>query len=235
MIVACTKAPRAAELAKVQPDAAAVIPPGPVSWYGVARPGAVSGSAGTTMLQSALATATGAVAVALADADAVADALVDAVGQGAADPVVVGVAVTVGTAVAVADAVGVGVRCLLWRGIRNDNLVADTACVVPAAAADEDGVTDVVAAGAVAAVDAGAVAAVDVDGVAQAPAPCAERLRLPPPEPSIFRPRTRPTTSARARGTAILAARTLWGRADQCALRIQSTSEFCCSAPRRSP
>jgi hypothetical protein len=113
---------------------------------------------------------------------------------------VVGVAATVGVAdavvVAVATTVGVGVgvtRCLLWR---NDSLVADTACVVPAAAVVE------------AAAVADDVADAAVEGVAQAPAPCAERLRLPGP-PISFRPSTRPTTSAMARGTAIRAARAL--------------------------
>ena len=98
-IVACTKAPRFAELAVVQPDAAGVIPAGPVSWYGVARPAAVSGSAGTIMSQLTFAAATGAVAVALGVT----------VGQGVATALVVGVADTV--VVAVADTVGVGVGC----------------------------------------------------------------------------------------------------------------------------
>jgi hypothetical protein len=198
-IVACTKAPRFAELAVVQPDAAGDIPAGPVSCHGVARPAALSGSAGTMMSQLTLAAATGVVAVALGVALTV--------GQGAAvaDAVVVGVAATVGVAdavaVGVATTVGVGVGrglCLLWR---NDSLVADTACVVPAAAVvDAAAVADDVA-------DA-AVEGAAVDGVAQAPAPCAERLRLPGP-PISFRPSTRPTTSAMARGTAILAARAL--------------------------
>src|ERR1700751_4779986 len=66
---ACTNAPRAAKLAMVQPEAAADIPAGPVSWYGVARPWALSGLAGTTMSHDALAAA--AAAVAAADAVAV--------------------------------------------------------------------------------------------------------------------------------------------------------------------
>jgi hypothetical protein len=69
-----------AKFAIVHPDAAGVIPFGPVSWYGVARPCAVSGFAGTTMSQltlAAAAAAAGAVAVAagLAAALAAADAL----------------------------------------------------------------------------------------------------------------------------------------------------------------
>jgi hypothetical protein len=113
----------------VQPDAAGVIPPVPVSCHGVASPAALSGFAGTMRLQLTLATATGVVAVTVGEA----------------------VGVTVGVTVAVA--VGVTLWCLK-------------------------------------------------------PKPCAERLRLPGP-PISFRPRTRPTTSAIARGTAIRAARAL--------------------------
>ena len=50
-IVAWTKAPRLAALVIVQPDCSGVIPPVPVSWYGVARPVALSGFAGTMMSQ----------------------------------------------------------------------------------------------------------------------------------------------------------------------------------------
>jgi hypothetical protein len=212
------------------------------------------------MSQLTFAAATGAVAVALGVA----------LGQGVATALVVGVADAV--VVAVATTVGVGVGsglcplwwCLLWC---NGSLVADTACVVPAAAVADDvadaavaGVADatvegVAVAAAAGVADAGVanavvegVADVAVDGVADAvvddvadaaadgvaQAPCAERLRLPGP-PISFRPRINPTTSARATGTATLAARALRGRADQCALRIQSTSVFRCSALKRSP
>jgi len=64
----------------VQPDASGDIPSGPVSWYGVARPFAVSGRAGTMMSQltlAAAAAAAGALAEALAEAGAL--------GHGAAD------------------------------------------------------------------------------------------------------------------------------------------------------
>jgi hypothetical protein len=198
------------------------------------------------MSQLTFAAATGAVAVALGVA----------LGQGVATALVVGVADTV--VVAVATTVGVGVGsglcplwwCLLWC---NGSLVADTACVVPAAAVADDvadaavaGVADATVEGVAVAAAAGVanavvegVADVAVDGVADAvvddvadaaadgvaQAPCAERLRLPGP-PISFRPRINPTTSARATGTATLAARALRGRADQCALRIQSTSVF---------
>src|ERR1700760_2827975 len=66
----------------VQPDCWAVIPFGPVSWYGVDRPVAVSGVAGTTMLQLTWAAAAGALAIAdgLAPAVATAGALADADG-----------------------------------------------------------------------------------------------------------------------------------------------------------
>ena len=54
-MVAWTNAPRLTALVMVQPDAAGVVPSGPVSWYGVARPLALSGFAGTMMLQLTLA------------------------------------------------------------------------------------------------------------------------------------------------------------------------------------
>src|SRR5712691_7342650 len=53
-MVAWTNAPRLAALVMVQPEFAADVPPGPVSWYGVARPRALSGLAGTTMSQLGL-------------------------------------------------------------------------------------------------------------------------------------------------------------------------------------
>src|SRR5581483_11998843 len=53
-IVAWTNAPRLSELTISQPDAAADVPAGPVSWYGVARPFALSGLAGTMMAQFGL-------------------------------------------------------------------------------------------------------------------------------------------------------------------------------------
>jgi hypothetical protein len=80
----------------LQPDAAGVAPPVPVSCHGVASPVALSGFAGTMMLQLTFATATGAV-VAVAE------------GQG----VDVGVAVGVAVAVEVAVAVGVGVTVVM--------------------------------------------------------------------------------------------------------------------------
>ena len=50
-IVACTKAPRFAAFAMVQPEAAGDAPPGPVSRYGVASPIAVNGCWGTMIAQ----------------------------------------------------------------------------------------------------------------------------------------------------------------------------------------
>jgi hypothetical protein len=82
--------------------------------------------------------------------------------------------------------------------------VAGAAAEVAGAAADAAGAAEVADAAAV----ADAVADAVVEGVAQEPAPCAERLRLPGP-PISFRPSTRPTTSAMARGIAIRAARAL--------------------------
>ena len=80
-MVAWTNAPRLAALVMVQPDAVGVIPSGPVSWYAVARPFAVSGCAGTTMSQLTFAVAGGAslpVAEGVGVADGLADGLADA-------------------------------------------------------------------------------------------------------------------------------------------------------------
>src|SRR5450755_558137 len=79
-MVAWTNAPRLAALVMVQPDAAGDSPFGPVSWYGVARPFALSGAAGTTMSQltlAAFATAGAVVAGAEAEAEGLAEALPD--------------------------------------------------------------------------------------------------------------------------------------------------------------
>jgi hypothetical protein len=101
----------------VQPDCAGVIPPGPVSWYGVDRPFADSGFAGTMMSQLTLAAAVVAVCV----ADGVALAPVLPLGHGAADAEAVGavvaVAVLVGDAVADAVAVGVALAVALAVGV----------------------------------------------------------------------------------------------------------------------
>src|ERR1700678_1923798 len=56
-MVACTKAPRLTALVISHPDCAGVWPSVPVSWYGVARPRALSGFAGTMMSQLTLADA----------------------------------------------------------------------------------------------------------------------------------------------------------------------------------
>jgi hypothetical protein len=58
----------------VQPDCAGLIPPVPVSWYGVARPLALSGFAGTMMSQLTLGAAVVAVEP-LADGAALAEEL----------------------------------------------------------------------------------------------------------------------------------------------------------------
>src|SRR5258707_11393618 len=95
-MVAWTNAPRAPELAIVQPDCAGVMPAGPSSCHGVASPCAVSGLAGTMMRQFTLAAAAAAVAVAAGVAAAV------VVGQivGVADAVAAAVAAVVAGAVA---------------------------------------------------------------------------------------------------------------------------------------
>lgn len=103
----------------VQPDCAGLIPPGPVSWYGVASPCADSGFAGTMMSQLTLAVVAVAVLVAVvlghgvADAELVGVAVADAVAEAVLEADAVGVAVpegaAVGEAVPEADAAGVAV------------------------------------------------------------------------------------------------------------------------------
>ncbi|HUY50333.1 MAG TPA: hypothetical protein VMV92_32280, partial [Streptosporangiaceae bacterium] len=94
-----------AAFAIVQPDCAGVIPAGPSSWYGVARPAALSGFAGTMIRHDTFATAAAA-AAAVGDAVAVAAVLAVAVGHGVAAAVAV-VAAAVATGVATVP-VGVG-------------------------------------------------------------------------------------------------------------------------------
>jgi hypothetical protein len=132
-IVACTNAPRLPTLAMVQPEAAGDIPPGPVSWYGVARPWALSGLGGTMMSHDTLAAAVAAVAVAEADghgvavagavvavlagaavAGAVLAAVAGAVAAAVAGTVTVGAAVLVVPAAVVAGAVLSGAAVLAW-------------------------------------------------------------------------------------------------------------------------
>lgn len=129
--MACTKAPRAPAFVIVQPDWAGVMPLGPVSWYGVARPCALSGLAWTMMLQFTFAAAAVAVAVGVAvavvvgqivgvaDAVAVAAvvAAVVAVAVGAAVAVVVGAAVAAAVAAVVAAAVPSGVGAAVPDGV----------------------------------------------------------------------------------------------------------------------
>jgi hypothetical protein len=158
------------------------------------------------MLQFTLATTAGVVAVAVA--------LADTVGHGVTVAVAVGATVAVAVVVGVTVAVAVGLTlCRLKRGPWNAvSLVADSAWVVPAAAAVDDGEAAAGTAG----------AAVVADAVGQAPTPAA-RLRLPPLL-TILTPRTRPTTIAMATGTASRAERLLGTyrrHADRCSMRIQ--------------
>jgi hypothetical protein len=129
-IVACTKAPRLAALASVQPDASGDWPSGPVSCHGVLSPRAVSGFAGTMMSQFALTAGGGAVALALGEGDgqgvgdAVADADGDADGLGPGEAV--GDALGLGPAGAVADAGGVGVGSAAGPVVANAVAVGPT-------------------------------------------------------------------------------------------------------------
>src|ERR1700733_7700557 len=83
-MVACTKAPRLAALVISHPDCAGVCPSVPVSWYGVARPRALSGFAGTMMSQLTL---TAAVVVVVPGAAGAADgaAAAEALAEGLAE------------------------------------------------------------------------------------------------------------------------------------------------------
>jgi hypothetical protein len=165
----------------VQPEAAADIPAGPVSWYGVARPWALSGLPGTTMSHDTLAAA--AAAVAAADAVAVGQmtgvAVADAVAPAAVGAVVVGAAVAVIAADWVAAA-GTGEAALVAPAAVVAGVVLSGAAVlawVPACAAVPACVLVVGAA------DDAPVAAA-VTGVAQSPATLAVLLALPNTFPS---------------------------------------------------
>ena len=121
----------------MQPDCAGVIPSGPVSWYGSARPCADSGFAGTMMSQLTLAAATAAglllVAVALghgvADAEPVGAAVAAVVGA------VVPEAAVVGAVVPEAAVVGAVVPEAAVVGAAVVGAVVPEAAVVGAAAA----------------------------------------------------------------------------------------------------
>src|SRR5450755_3108387 len=132
----------------LQPDAAGVAPPVPVSCHGVASPVALSGFAGTMMLQLTFATATGAV-VAVAEGQGV-DV---GVATGVAVAVEVAVAVGVGVAVAIGVKLGVGVAVAVVTGaVVTGAVVAGavvTGAVVTGAVVTGAVVTGAVVAGAV--------------------------------------------------------------------------------------
>ena len=196
-IVACTNAPRLAKLAMVQPEAAGDIPSGPVSWYGVARPWALSGLGGTMMSHDTLAAAAAALAVAVADGQGV--AVADAVGAAVAD--VVGVTPAVAGAVAGAVAVCVAAA----TGGVAAAVLAAPAAVVAGAVLSGAAVLAWVPAWAAAALDCVlVVGAAEVAAVAQSPVTLAALLarrtrsvarsarprRPRPPPPPRPRPRS---------------------------------------------
>jgi hypothetical protein len=119
-------------LAIVQAEAAGEAPSGPVSWYGVASPAALSGSAGTTISQSEFADGGGAVAA----ADGHGVVLADAAGAGATVGLA-GDAAGAGVAVeAMPEAVEVGAAGPVVAGVAGELL----ATPVGAGVADADGV-----------------------------------------------------------------------------------------------
>jgi hypothetical protein len=193
----------------VQPDCAAVIPPGPVSWYGVASPWADSGFAGTMMSQLTLAAVVVAVLV-----------VADAVGHGAAELIgvvgavpVVAVAVAAVVAVAVPEAAAVG-------------------AAVPEAAAVEEAVPEAAAVGDAVLPDPWwpwpAVLAGTTYAAGEAQLAFAASAMLFAPEWSTMMT-IAPTATASATGMATGATRRASGRldrrpADRCLLGMQSTS-----------
>jgi hypothetical protein len=219
----------------VQPDCAGVIPPGPVSWYGVARPCADSGFAGTMMSQLTLAAVVVAVPV-----------VVVALGHGVADAVLVGVAVVVavpavvGVAVPEAAAVGVAAPVPAVVGVPAPvpavvGVAALEAAAVEVAAPEAAVVGDVVPEAA-AVGDAvlpdpwwrwPAVLAGTTYAAGEAQLAFAASVMLLAPE--WLRATTAPTTTASATGMATGTARRASGRrdrrpADRCLLGMQSTS-----------
>ena len=120
-------------MAIVQPEAAGEAPSGPVSWYGVASPAALSGFAGTTISQSELADGGGGTAF----SDGHGFALGDAAGAGA-------------TLELVGDAAGAGAAAELGADAAGADGVPLSAVAMGAAAAASDmaGLADPAAAGA---------------------------------------------------------------------------------------
>jgi hypothetical protein len=145
----------------LQPEAAGESPFVPVSWYGVARPWALSGLAGTMISQ--LTFATGAGVVGVADGVAEGQGVAGAVLVGVADAVAVAVAVGVGVgvAVAVAEAVEAGVGVAVAAGVAAP--VGGVAAAATGAAAATAGAGVPVAAGAAVPLAAGAGVAVVAD------------------------------------------------------------------------
>jgi hypothetical protein len=193
----------------VQPDCAAVIPPGPVSWYGVASPWADSGFAGTMMSQLTLAAVVVAVLV-----------VADAVGHGAAELIGVVGAVPV---VAVLEAAVVAVAVPEAAAV--DEAVPEAAAVgaaVPEAAAVGDAVLPAPW------WPCPAVLAGTTYAAGDAQLAFAASARLFAPEWSTMMT-IAPTATASATGMATGAMRRASGRldrrrADRCLLGMQSTS-----------
>lgn len=156
-------------MAIVQPEAAGVAPPGPVSRYGVASPAAVSGCAGTTISQfvfaaggvAAVADGHGVVPAGAVGAGAALELFAEAAGAGVplefvadgadAEVEVMPGAVEVGTT----DAVAVGAAAalppsLVGTGVAGADrtLLSATAMGTPAAASDLAGPANPAAAGA---------------------------------------------------------------------------------------
>jgi len=208
----------------VQPESAADVPFGPVSSYGVARPRALSGRAGTMMSQLVLSAA--------AACAAGADALPDGQGAGAAE------AAAAEGAAAGALALAAGATALALAAGATPlaagaaPLAAGAGALVVASSASGAGALVVASGAGVLVLELAAAEAHDPR------ADCSMVVALPPPETARTIPRVRPSAIGMASGTAIRAARLFLRRrdADPCPLSIQSTSmrEVPCDAPGAS-
>jgi hypothetical protein len=195
----------------VQPDCAADIPFGPVSWYGVDSPCADSGFAGTMMSQLTLAAA---VVVVPVVADAVGHGAAELIGVVGAVPVVAVLEAAV-VAVAVPEAAAVAVAAVV-------------AVAVPEAAAVGEPVLEAAAVGDAVLPDPWWLLAGTTYAAGEAQLAFAASAMLFAPEWSTMMT-IAPTATASATGMATGATRRASGRldrrpADRCLLGMQSTS-----------
>jgi hypothetical protein len=250
-MVAWTYAPRLTALAMVQPDAAGDIPSWPVSWYGVARPRALSGLAGTMISQFTFAGGSAAGAAlpeALGQGDAVPDAGAGSDGGAVPDDVAGSEDVAGSDEGAVPDVAGSDdgavpdVAGSDEGAVPDDVAGSDDGAVPDVPGSDEGAVPDDVA-GSDDDVPAGGSAETAAAGLAagashEPRADWVTRVVLLP-ETAMMIPSVTPRAIGMARGTAMRTARLLCLRRrhpDRCPLSIESTSkDVPCNAPGGSP